>query len=84
MDFVSQVRKNRRKYAHRGWQLLDNAEGIKRDLIAWWKAITWEKPDGVRSSIFDDKGAVVGSGDGITWPPEILFALIGDDFSSNI
>ncbi len=44
------------------------------------KAITWEKPDGIRSCIVDDKGNIVGEGEGITWPPAILFAMVEGGF----
>jgi hypothetical protein len=43
-------------------------------------ASTWERPDGVRSRIYDDKGNVVGEGEGITWPPAILFAMVEGGF----
>ena len=35
-------------------------------------ASCWERPDGIRAKIYDDKGNVVGEGEGITWPPAIL------------
>jgi hypothetical protein len=44
------------------------------------KAIAWERPDGVYSVILDDKGKVVGEGEGITWPPAILFAMVEGGF----
>lgn len=43
-------------------------------------ASTWERPDGIRSKIYDDKGNVVGEGEGITWPPAILFAMVEGGF----
>ncbi len=44
------------------------------------KAITWERPDGVYSRIMDNHGNVVGEGEGITWPPAILFAMVEGGF----
>jgi len=44
------------------------------------KAVTWERPDGVGSRILDDKGNTVGEGEGITWPPAILFAMVEGGF----
>ena len=43
-------------------------------------ASCWEQPDGIRAKIFDDKGNVVGEGEGITWPPAILFAMVEGGF----
>lgn len=44
------------------------------------RAVTWEMPEGIGSKILDDKGNVVGEGEGITWPPAILFALVEGGF----
>lgn len=44
------------------------------------KAITWEQPDGVGSKLIDDRGNTVGEGEGITWPPAILFAMVEGGF----
>ena len=44
------------------------------------RAITWEKPDGIYAQILDDRGNVVGEGEGITWPPAILFAMVEGGF----
>ena len=43
-------------------------------------ASTWERPDSIRSKIYDDNGNVVGEGEGITWPPAILFAMVEGGF----
>ncbi|MFQ6121059.1 MAG: hypothetical protein ACE5KE_14385 [Methanosarcinales archaeon] len=44
------------------------------------KAMCWEKPDGIGAYIYDDKGNIVGTGEGITWPPAILFAQVEGGF----
>lgn len=81
MDFVSQVRKNiEGKLRIEDGNCGTTHKVLKEISLLGGRAITWEKPDGVRSSIIDDKGAVVGSGEGITWPPAILFALVEGRF----
>ncbi|MDD5617098.1 MAG: hypothetical protein PHH85_12960 [Candidatus Methanoperedens sp.] len=81
MDFVSQVRKNiEGKLRIEDGNCGTTHKVLKEISLLGGRAITWEKPDGVHSSIIDDKGAVVGSGEGITWPPAILFALVEGRF----
>ena len=81
MDFVSQVRKNiEGKLRIEDGNCGTTHKVLKEISLLGGRAITWEKPDGVRSSIIDDKGAVVASGEGITWPPAILFALVEGRF----
>ena len=81
MDFVSQVRKNIDGKLHIEDGNCGTTHKVLKEIsMLGGRAITWEKPDGVRSSIIDDKGAVVGSGEGITWPPAILFALVEGRF----
>jgi hypothetical protein len=53
---------------------------LKEISLLGGRVVTWEKPDGVRSKILDDNGRVVGEGEGITWPPAILFAMVEGGF----
>ena len=80
MDFVSQVRKNLEgKLRIEDGNCGTTHKVLKEISPPGGRAITWEQADGVRSSILD-KGNVVGRGEGITWPPAILFALVEGGF----
>lgn len=81
MDFVERVRKN----LVGKLRIEDGNCGTTHKVLneiskLGGKAVTWERPDGVRSKILDDKGNVVGEGEGITWPPAILFAMVDAGF----
>ncbi len=81
MSFVSQVRKNLEgKLRIEDGNCGTTHKVLKEISLLGGRAVTWEKPDGVRSSILDDRGNVVGQGEGITWPPAILFALVEGGF----
>lgn len=81
MDFVERVRKNiEGKLRIEDGNCGTTHKVLKEISLLGGRAIIWEQPDGVRSSIIDDKGNVVGRGEGITWPPAILFALVEGDF----
>jgi len=43
-------------------------------------ASAWERPEGIRAQIIDPRGEIVGEGEGITWPPAILFAMVEGGF----
>jgi hypothetical protein len=81
MDFVERVRKNLE-----GKLLIEDGNcgtthKVLREISKLGgKAVTCERPDGVRSSILDNKGNVVAEGEGITWPPAILFAMVEGGF----
>ncbi|MBU4373435.1 MAG: hypothetical protein KJ714_03135 [Euryarchaeota archaeon] len=81
MDFVELVRKNLKGKL----QIEDGNCGTTHKVLKelsrlGGKAVTWERPDGVFSRILDDKGNIVGEGEGITWPPAILFAMVEGGF----
>lgn len=81
MDFVEQVRKNLEGKLHIEDGNCGTTHKALREISRLGgKAITWEQPDGVYSKILDDSGNVVGEGEGITWPPAILFALVEGGF----
>lgn len=81
MDFVSKVRNNLEgKLRIEDGNCGTTHKVLKEISLLGGRAVTWEKPDGVRSSIIDDAGRVVGQGEGITWPPAILFALVEGGF----
>jgi hypothetical protein len=42
--------------------------------------VAWERPEGIRASIINAEGEVVGEGEGITWPPALLFAMVEAGF----
>jgi hypothetical protein len=81
MDFVFQVRKNLEgKLRIEDGNCGTTHKVLKELSLLGGRAIICEQPDGVRSSIIDDKGNIVGRGEGITWPPAILFALVEGGF----
>ncbi len=86
MDFVERVRKNLEgKLRIEDGNCGTTHKVLKEISLLGGRAITWEKPDGVGSRILDDMGNVVGEGEGITWPPAILFAMVeGGFFPKNI
>ncbi|MCZ7399514.1 MAG: hypothetical protein O8C62_07525 [Candidatus Methanoperedens sp.] len=81
MDFVGLVRKNiEGKLRIEDGNCGTTHKVLKEISRLGGKAVTWERPDGVYSKIIDDKGNVVGEGEGITWPPAILFAMVEGGF----
>ncbi|MDL5501909.1 MAG: hypothetical protein QSU88_01710, partial [Candidatus Methanoperedens sp.] len=81
MDFVEKVRKNLQGKLHIEDGNCGTTHKVLREISKLGgKAIVWERPDGVYSKILDDKGNVVGEGEGITWPPAILFAMVEGGF----
>ncbi|HEY9204330.1 MAG TPA: hypothetical protein VIO58_00280 [Candidatus Methanoperedens sp.] len=81
MNFVERVRKNLEgKLRIEDGNCGTTHKVLKEISLLGGKAITWEKPDGVGSRILDDKGNTIGEGEGITWPPAILFAFVEGGF----
>jgi hypothetical protein len=81
MSFVEQVKKNLDGKLRIEDGNCGTTHKVLRELSRLGgKAVTWERPDGVYSKILDNNGAVVGEGEGITWPPAILFALVEGGF----
>ncbi len=85
MDFVEQVRKNLEgKLRIEDGNCGTTHKVLKEISLLGGKALTWEMPSGIGAKILDDKGNVVGEGEGITWPPAILFALVEGGFLKEI
>lgn len=81
MDFKEQVKKNLEgKLRIEDGNCGTTHKVLKEISMQGGKAVTWERPDGVFSKILDNNGNVVGEGEGITWPPAILFALVEGGF----
>ncbi|MCE8424495.1 MAG: hypothetical protein J5U17_01795 [Candidatus Methanoperedens sp.] len=81
MDFVERVRTNLEgKLRIEDGNCGTTHKVLKEISLLGGKAVTWERPDGVASKIYDDMGNVVGEGEGITWPPAILFAMVEGGF----
>jgi hypothetical protein len=81
MDFVGHVKKNLEgKLRIEDGNCGTTHKALKELSLLGGKAVTWERPDGVGSRILDDRGNIVGEGEGITWPPAILFALVEGGF----
>ena len=81
MDFVKQVRKNLEGKLRIEDGNCGTTHKVLREISRLGgKAIVWERPDGVYSQILDNNGNVVGEGEGITWPPAILFAMVEGGF----
>jgi hypothetical protein len=81
MDFVEQVKKNLTgKIRIEDGNCGTTHKVLKEISMQGGKAITWERPDGVFSKILDNNGNVIGEGEGITWPPAILFAMVEGGF----
>lgn len=81
MDFVESVKKNLDgKLRIEDGNCGTTHKALKELSLLGGKAVTWERPDGVGSRILDDRGNIVGEGEGITWPPAILFALVEGGF----
>ncbi len=81
MDFVAQVKENLEGKLRIEDGNCGTTHKVLRELsLLGGKAVTWERPDGVGSRILDDRGNIVGEGEGITWPPAILFALVEGGF----
>lgn len=81
MDFVGRVKKNLEgKLRIEDGNCGTTHKALKELSLLGGKAVTWERPDGVGSRILDDRGNIVGEGEGITWPPAILFALVEGGF----
>ncbi len=81
MNFAERVRKNLEgKLRIEDGNCGTTHKVLKEISLLGGKAVTWEKPDGVGSRILDDKGNTVGEGEGITWPPAILFAMVEGGF----
>ncbi|PWB53732.1 MAG: hypothetical protein C3F06_05795 [Candidatus Methanoperedenaceae archaeon] len=81
MDFIEQVKKNLSgKLRIEDGNCGTTHKVLKEISVQGGKAVTWERPDGVFSKILDNNGNVVGEGEGITWPPSILFALVEGGF----
>ncbi len=81
MDFVEMIR---REIAAEIDPREGNCGTCHRTLRAISKhggyASAWERPEGIRAQIIDPRGEVVGEGEGITWPPAILFAMVEGGF----
>lgn len=85
MGFVEQVRKNlERKLRIEDGNCGTTHKVLKEISLLGGKALTWEIPDGIRAKIIDEKGNVAGEGEGITWPPAILFAMVEGGFLKEI
>jgi hypothetical protein len=81
MSFVEQVKKNLDGKLRIEDGNCGTTHKVLRELSRLGgKAVTWERPDGVYSKILDNNGVVVGEGEGITWPPAILFAMVEGGF----
>ena len=81
MDFVECVRENLKgKLRIEDGNCGTTHKVLKELSLLGGKAVTWERPDGVGSKILDNEGNVVGQGEGITWPPAILFAMVEGGF----
>ena len=81
MDFIEQVKKNLAgKIRIEDGNCGTTHKVLKEISKLGGKAVTWERPDGVFSKILDNNGNVVGEGEGITWPPAILFAMVEGGF----
>ena len=81
MNFVEQVKKNLEGKLRIEDGNCGTTHKVLRELsLLGGKAVTWERPDGVGSIILDNKGNIVGKGEGITWPPAILFAMVEGGF----
>jgi len=81
MNFIEQVKKNLSgKLRIEDGNCGTTHKVLKEISVQGGKAVTWERPDGVFSKILDNNGNVVGEGEGITWPPAILFALVEGGF----
>lgn len=81
MDFVERVKKNLKGKLRIEDGNCGTTHKVLKDLSRiGGKAVTWERPDGVFSRILDDKGNIMGEGEGITWPPAILFAMVEGGF----
>ena len=81
MNFVEQVKKNLEGKLRIEDGNCGTTHKVLRELsLLGGKAVTWERPDGIGSKILDDKGNIVGEGEGITWPPAILFAMVEGGF----
>jgi hypothetical protein len=81
MEFVERVRKNLEgKLRIEDGNCGTTHKVLKELSLLGGKAVTWEMPDGIGSRILDDKGDTVGEGEGITWPPAILFAMVEGGF----
>ena len=81
MDFVEQVRKKLEGKLRIEDGNCGTTHKVLREISKLGgKAIVWEHPDGVYSKILDNIGNVVGEGEGITWPPAILFAMVEGGF----
>jgi len=75
MDFVERVRKNLEGKLKRSEGNCGTCHKVLREISRQGGvAIVRERPDGISSEILDDQGNIVGRGEGITWPPAILFA----------
>lgn len=83
MDFVERVRKNLEGKLKREEGNCGTCHKVLKEISKQGgKAITWERPDGIASAIIDERGEIVGRGEGITWPPAILFAQAEGGFLS--
>lgn len=81
MNFVDNVKNNLKGKLHIEDGNCGTTHKVLREISRQGgKAIAWERPDGVYSKILDDEGNVVGEGEGITWPPAILFAMVEGGF----
>ena len=81
MDFVERVRKNLEGQLRIEDGNCGTTHKVLKELSKFGgKAVTWERPDGVHCKIIDDTGNSVAEGEGITWPPAILFAMVEGGF----
>jgi|SRR3972149_565484 len=80
-DFVEQVKNNLLGKLHIEDGNCGTTHKVLKEISRLGgKTIAWERPDGVYSKILDNEGNVVGEGEGITWPPSILFAMVEGGF----
>ncbi|HIH45154.1 MAG TPA: hypothetical protein HA257_08835, partial [Candidatus Methanoperedenaceae archaeon] len=81
MDFVESVRKSLEGKLRKDEGNCGTCHKVLREISRrGGAAVTWERPDGIGSKILDDNGNIVGRGEGITWPPAILFAMVEGGF----
>ncbi|MDP2767262.1 MAG: hypothetical protein Q8O41_07420 [Candidatus Methanoperedens sp.] len=75
MEFAERVRKNLEGKLNRDEGNCGTCHKVLREITnQGGKAMCLERPDGIASFIYDNNGNIAGRGEGITWPPAVLFA----------
>ncbi len=75
MEFAERVRKNLEGKLNRDEGNCGTCHKVLREITnQGGKAMCLERPDGIASFIYDNNGNIAGRGEGITWPPALLFA----------